>query len=55
MTNYQIARDAVRAWPRHGLATQQQILTLRRNYIKARIWLGDRWLLSVPVDKKAMQ
>ena len=55
MTNYQIARDAVRAWPHHHLASTQQILTLRRNYIKARIWLGDRWLLAVPVARKVLQ
>ena len=49
---YQIARDAVRAWPRHEFATTQQILTLRRNYIKARLWLGDKWLLAKSVQKK---
>jgi len=47
--NLQIARQAVKAWPRHSLATREQINALRRGYIKARIILGDRWLLAVPV------
>lgn len=47
-----LARQAVRAWPRHPLATRQQINALRRGYIRARIILGDRWLLAVPVSKK---
>jgi hypothetical protein len=50
---YQLARDAVRAWPRHPLATRQQINVIRRGYIKARVTLGDRWLLAVPVQRKA--
>ena len=47
-----LARQAVRAWPRHDLATRQQINALRRGYIKARQILGDRWLLSTPVPRK---
>ncbi len=50
-----VARQAVRAWPRHDLATRQQINALRRGYIKAREILGDRWLLAVPVPKKELQ
>lgn len=49
---YQIARQAVKAWPRHDLATKAQIAALRRGYIKARVILGDRWLLAVPVQRK---
>ena len=52
---YQIARDAVRAWPRHEFATDQQILTLRRNYIKARLWLGDKYLLAAQIQRKEPQ
>jgi hypothetical protein len=52
MNTAQLARQAVRAWPRHDLATRQQINTLRRGYIKAREVLGDRWLLAVPVPRK---
>ena len=47
-----LARQAVRAWPRHDLATRQQINALRRGYIKARQILGDKWLLSTPVPRK---
>lgn len=54
MNTYQIARQAVRAWPRHELANQQQIVALRRGYIKARLILGDRWLLAVPVPRKEL-
>jgi len=49
-----IARQAIRAWPRHSLATKQQTRALQRGYIKGRITLGDRWLLSVPVQKKSV-
>lgn len=41
-----LARDAIRAWPRHPLATRQQTTALRRGYIRARLLLGDRYLLS---------
>lgn len=47
-----LARQAVRAWPRHELATRQQVNALRRGYIKARVILGDRWLLAVNVPRK---
>ena len=47
-----LAREAVKAWPRHPLATRQQTNALRRGYIKARVWLGDKWLLAVPVKRK---
>lgn len=50
--NLSIARQAVRAWPRHELATKQQTRALQRGYIKARLRLGDRWLLAIPVPKK---
>jgi hypothetical protein len=48
-----LAREAVKAWPRHPLATRQQTNALRRGYIKARVWLGDKWLLAVPVKRKS--
>jgi hypothetical protein len=47
-----LARQSVKAWPRHPLATRQQTNALRRGYIKARMWLGDKWLLAVPVKRK---
>lgn len=53
MTAYSVARQAVKAWPRHDLATKEQIRALRAGYIKSRGWLGDRWLLAVPVQRRA--
>jgi len=47
-----IARQAVKAWPRHDLASRQQINALRRGYIRARQVLGDKWLLSASVPRK---
>lgn len=47
-----LARQAVRAWPRHEFATRQQTNVLRRGYIKARAVLGDKYLLAVPVQRK---
>lgn len=42
----ELARDAIRAWPKHSLATPAQVRALRRGYIRARLILGDRYLLS---------
>lgn len=42
----ELARDAIRAWPKHSLATAAQVRALRRGYIRARLFLGDRYLLS---------
>jgi hypothetical protein len=47
-----LLREAIKAWPRHDLANKQQTKTLRRGYIKAREWLGDKWLLAKPMPKK---
>jgi hypothetical protein len=47
-----LAREEIKAWPRHELASKQQLKTLRLGYIKARQILGDRYLLAVPVPKK---
>lgn len=41
-----IARQAIRAWPRHELATRQQIKTLRRGFIRQLQHLGDRYLFA---------
>ena len=46
-----LMREAIKAWPRHELASKQQLNTLRRGYIKAREWLGDKYLLATPVKK----
>jgi hypothetical protein len=47
-----LLREAIKAWPRHGLANKQQTKTLRLGYIKARRWLGDKYLLAKPMPKK---
>ena len=47
-----LAREAIKAWPRHDLANKQQLNALRRGYIKAREWLGDKYLLAKPMPKK---
>ena len=47
-----LARAAVKAWPRHPLATRQQTAALRRGYIKARTWLGDKYLLAKPIERR---
>lgn len=49
-----LLREAVKAWPRHDLANKQQLKTLRRGYIKARGWLGDKYLLAKPIEKKGL-
>ena len=47
-----LLRESIKAWPRHDLASKQQLRTLRLGYIKARGWLGDKYLLAKPVAKK---
>lgn len=41
-----LARQSVKTWPRHELATRQQTNALRRGWIKAVAQLGDKWLLA---------
>lgn len=41
-----LARQAIRAWPRHEFATRKQIKTLRRGFIRQVQQLGDRYLLA---------
>lgn len=52
MTATELARQAIRAYPRHNFATKQQLRSLRVGDIKARRQLGDRYLLAVPVQRK---
>ena len=49
---YSLLRESIKVWPRNEIATRQQINTLRRGWIKARLWLGDKWLLAKPVERK---
>jgi hypothetical protein len=57
MTNYQLARMAVRVYPRHDLATRWQTNILRREWMNAIRDLGDRWILARVnhVAKRALQ
>jgi len=41
-----LIRHAIRVWPRHELATKQQVNHLRREYIRKVQMLGDRYLLA---------
>lgn len=45
-TNIQRRRQAIRTWPRHPLATRQQINHIRREWIKKIELLGDKWLFA---------
>lgn len=47
-----IIKDAVKAWPKHEMATRKQTKTLRKGYVKARIWLGDKYLLAKPIERR---
>ncbi len=49
-----LLRASIKAWPRHELASKQQTKTLRLGYIKARGWLGNKWLLAKPIPKKEL-
>jgi hypothetical protein len=44
-------RAAIKAWPRHETVNKQQLRTLRTGYIRARGWLGDKYLLAKPIPK----
>ena len=41
-----IARQAVRAWPRHPLASRAHVRHLRRQFVAKVSLLGDRYLLA---------
>lgn len=41
-----LARRAVRLFPRHPLATREQVRHQRRQWLRAISILGDRWLLA---------
>lgn len=41
-----IARQAIKAWPKHEFASRQQINALRRGWMRAIEQLGPRWLLA---------
>lgn len=47
----QLARAAVRAYPRADWSDRQALNAHRRRYIAARLTLGDRWLLAKKVAR----
>lgn len=46
LNSIQTKRQAIRAWPRHPLATRQQTNHIRRQWIKKIELLGDKWLFA---------
>lgn len=50
--NKQIIRDAIRAFPKTELTSRSRLRHNRREYIKARLTLGDRWILATKIAHK---
>ena len=47
-----LARQAVRLYPRTPYTDRRAVNVLRRGWIRQIQYLGDRWLLAVPVDRR---
>ena len=47
-----LARQAVRLYPRTQYTDRRAVNTLRRGWIRQIQYLGDKWLLAVPVPRK---
>ena len=52
MNTQNLARQAVRLYPRTDYTTRRAVNTLRRGWIRQIQYLGDKWLLSRPVPRK---
>ncbi len=50
-----LARRAIRLYPRTAYTDRRAVNTLRRGWIAKIEYLGDRWLLAVPVPRKSPQ
>lgn len=48
-----IVKHAVRLFPRTAYSERSSVNHLRREYIKARAYLGDRWVLAKRIGRKA--
>ena len=48
-----LARQAVRLYPRTNYTDRKAVNVLRRGWIAKIQYLGDRWLLAVPVQRKS--
>lgn len=53
MSAQSLARQAVRLYPRTGYTDRRAVNTLRRGWIRQIQYLGDKWLLAVPVTRKS--
>ena len=47
-----LARQAVRLYPRTAYTDRRSVNTLRRGWIRQIVYLGDKWLLAVPLQRK---
>jgi len=52
MNTQNLARQAVRLYPRTSYTDRRAVNTLRRGWIRQIQYLGDKWLLSRPVPRK---
>lgn len=52
MTTQQLARRAVRLYPRTDYTERRAVNALRRGWIEKIIYLGDRWLLATSIPRK---
>ena len=54
MNTAQLARQAVRLYPRTPYTERRAVNVLRRGWIRQVQYLGDKWLLAVPVVRKSV-
>lgn len=47
-----LARSARRAFPHRPYTDEKDVRHLRRQYVRARLWLGERWILAQVLGKK---
>lgn len=52
MNSQSLARQAVRLYPRTDYTERRAVNTLRRGWIRQIQYLGPRWLLAVPVERR---
>ncbi len=52
MNTQSLARQAVRLYPRTEYTDRKAVNTLRRGWIKQIVYLGDKWLLATPIQRK---
>jgi hypothetical protein len=52
MNTQALARQAIRLYPRTAYTDRRAVNTLRRGWIRQIVYLGDKWLLAVPIQRK---